>query len=626
MSDFVFLDFETPYCEKSKFSLQKQTYEQYIRDERFFVHGLGYKINDGPTLYVYGDNNIRSTLLKLFPPGNQNILVAHNTLFDGAVLSWYYKLQAATYYCTQSMARAIWNQLSNSLAEVVKRCCPDDNTLRKTKELESFNGILRPLTDKEQETLGAYCKNDINIMFASFAVMYRWLPEISFTIMDISLQGFIHPGFILDRTRVEKYLEQVTKEKNDAVATSGLPESILSSNDQFAEWIIAQGISFSKIPSPTPKNPNNEKWPLAQNSQEFIAIQADNPQHADVWNARLLVKSTIERSRALRLLDHAQISHINTDGTIALPLTFAAAHTKRFGGTNKINPQNFKRGSELRKALCAPPGYLVGVADLSNIEARVLAWLADEFEILEAFARKEDQYIRFAESVFKRPLTKEDNPTERHVGKVCELGLGFGMAAQTLRLTLAGGAMGGPRLYFSMQECIEMVYTFRSRHASTVAYWKFLDRMLMGMCQEGFHYEHKGIIFEYRRVTLPNGMIMNYPDLQGHENPNGGYDFTYYNGKFHTKIYGGKFCENITQAFAQAIIWAQMGEIQPYLKMKGGRIFLQVHDELVFLIPVTVAEEALQHVLYLMRIAPPFCNDGTLVLDAEGGLDNNYSK
>ena len=365
---------------------------------------------------------------------------------------------------------------------------------------------------------------------------------------------------------------------------------------------------------------------MAKDAPEFEAIQADYPEHEKVWEARVKVKSTIERTRSQRLLDHAKPSHINPNGTIALPLAFCSAHTKRFGGTNKINAQNFTRGSELRKSLCAPEGFLVGVGDLSNVEARVLAYLAQATELLRAFANKEDIYAQFASDVYGKPVDKDD--IERFVGKVCILGLGFGMSAKTLRLTLAKGALGGPKIHFSMQKCYDLVYKYRHNYNAIPTFWEFLDRMLYGMCQKDFYHEHLGIIFEYQRVTLPNGMVLNYPELTADPDGDGRWQYTYWNGKFYTKIYGGKFAENITQALAQAILWAQMAAIQDYLDELGevcGRILLQVHDEIVMLLPIELAEEALEHVLCLMRITPPFCGP-ELVLDAEGGLDTVYSK
>ena len=108
-------------------------------------------------------------------------------------------------------------------------------------------------------------------------------------------------------------------------------------------------------------------------------------------------------------------------------------HTGRFGGTEKINMQNLPRGSEIRKSLIAPEGRLVYVADLSNIEARMLAWLAEEQDLLQAFARDDDVYSQFASQVFGRDINKYDHP-ERFVGKTAILGLGYGMGANKFKL------------------------------------------------------------------------------------------------------------------------------------------------------------------------------------------------
>ena len=154
------------------------------------------------------------------------------------------------------------------------------------------------------------------------------------------------------------------------------------------------------------------------------------PQFQHVWDARKAVKSRIAETRAQRFIDAT-----HDDGTISVPLRYYAAHTGRFGGTEKINMQNMPRNSELRKALCAPPGHLVFVADLSNIEARMLAWLADEDDLLAQFAAGDDIYSNLATEIYGRPINKHDDPTERFVGKTAVLGLGYGMGANKFRAT-----------------------------------------------------------------------------------------------------------------------------------------------------------------------------------------------
>ena len=74
----------------------------------------------------------------------------------------------------------------------------------------------------------------------------------------------------------------------------------------------------------------------------------------------------------------------------------------------------------------APPGQRLYIADLSNIEARMLAWLAKEYDLVQAFATGRDVYCEFASQIYGRTITKDDN-LERYVGKTAILGLGYGM-------------------------------------------------------------------------------------------------------------------------------------------------------------------------------------------------------
>lgn len=621
--NFVFLDFETAYS--SEYSLTKMTYEQYIRDERFRVHGLSYKVNDGETFYVYG-GMVRDTLRDLFPGGNDNIMIAHNAMFDGAIASWVYGVKAKKYYCTEAMSRALWNQRSANLETTAESCFPDDPTIRKGHELEQFKGRLEALSNEDQATLGGYCINDTEVMFKCFSAMYRWLPDDFFGVMDIVLQMFINPVFVLDRDMVVKYLDELEVSTAKAIEESGLPRKILASNEQFAEWILSKGMKFEQVPSPTPTKPDNMKWPLAKNAVEFLDLQAENPNYAHVWRGRTAAKSTIEISRSRRVLEHAEVGQLNPHGLIALPLKVSAAHTHRLGGTNKVNPQNFKRKSPLRYALKAPPGQAVVVADASNIESRMLAWVAEETTILEAYRQKRDLYCEFATDVFGRTIVKDLDVTERFVGKVCELGLGFQMAHRTLQRTLAGGAMGGPQLFFPTEDCRRFVNTFRAKHPQTVRLWNRAQGFIQAMAEQHTYLEYKCLVIEHQRIRLPDGLYLNYPGLRGVENVNGGYDFEYWNGDYFTNIYGGKLVENVVQALAQCLLRWHMLKIMEELDTLHGRIALQVHDEIVAVVAEPHAPDLLKFMLATMRTQPDWLNDGTLVLDAEGGFAANYSK
>lgn len=623
----VVIDYESAYSTKDKYSLKYQTYEEYLKDPRFLVHGVGIKVGSNDTEYLHNPEQIEAYLTELFPEDNNVLLIGHNLVFDATILHWKYGLKPAAYACTERMSNGIWQQRSASLDAVAKSCFPDDPTKRKTKELEQFDGVLRPLTDDEQAILAPYCVNDVDLTFDCFAQMWAWLPDIFFTVMDIATRMFVEPAFVLDEQMIKDYLKELDDTEEELVRASGIARDVLSSNEKFAQWLVKHGVTISKIPSPTEKNPHNTKWPLARNAPEFVALQTKYPELAHIWDARLAVKSTLDQKRCLRMLSHAEEIGHKKRGQLALALNTSAAHTHRFGGTNKLNSLNLKRASPQRRALTAPDGYGIGVTDSSQIEARELSWVAGETRDLEAFARGEDLYSHFAERVFSRPVSK-DTPQERHVGKVCKLGLGYRMGGARLQGSLAVGALGGPRLFYSLGECTGFVAVYRQEHPNIRQLWTLADGWLVKMAAKNTKpEEYKNILIEHKRIRLPNGMYLNYPGLKGEiDNQQGRYVFTYQgkHGK-RTFIHGGVLVENIIQALAQATLWYFMVKIENYLRSIGGRIILQVHDEIVMLIPLDHIEEAMAKVHAIMCTTPYFFDD-TLVLDAESAWDKCYSK
>ena len=114
----VTLDFETYYDSKT-YSLSKMTTEEYVRDPRFHVIGVGIKIDNGPTHWYAGADADRAIEAIDW---SQVIAVAHNALFDAAVLRWYFGQKPARWFCTLKAARALFGlDCSMSLAAVAER-------------------------------------------------------------------------------------------------------------------------------------------------------------------------------------------------------------------------------------------------------------------------------------------------------------------------------------------------------------------------------------------------------------------------------------------------------------------------------------------------------------------------
>lgn len=203
----------------------------------------------------------------------------------------------------------------------------------------------------------------------------------------------------------------------------GATDADLASNDRFAELLRSMGVEPpTKKKRPTAKTPNpvGDNYAFAKTDALFQAmLNGDREDVALLCEARLKVKSTTERTRAQRFLD------IAGRGTLPVPLNYYGAATGRYTASrgSAINMQNLKRGSFLRKAIMAPQGHQLVVGDLSQIEPRVLAWLADYDAMLDIFRSGQDVYAQFGAQMFNTPgLTKESHPALRQSAKSALLG------------------------------------------------------------------------------------------------------------------------------------------------------------------------------------------------------------
>lgn len=330
--------------------------------------------------------------------------------------------------------------------------------------------------------------------------------------------------------------------------------------------------------------------------------------------------------------DYSLVDH---DGLVYCPTTetgyflvrqngkiVVTGNTGRWGGNNKMNMQNLTRGGELRLSILAPAGYHVCVADSGQIEARVNAWLWGQDDLLEAFRDADnggalDAYCRFASEVYRRQITKDDK-TERFVGKVCVLGLGYQMGAAKLQMTLAKGALGGPPIYLSEAECQNIVRLYRRKNHRIARGWDICNQIIEDMAA-GRQGSHGPLVWEKETIWLPNGMALKYPDLRSKLNDKGYIEWTYQAKDMRKKIYGGLLCENLVQALARIIVGYQMLDID-----KVARAVMTTHDEVVTIARKASAPGVVKKMLAIMRTPLDWCP--TIPLNAEGGHDFNYSK
>lgn len=277
----------------------------------------------------------------------------------------------------------------------------------------------------------------------------------------------------------------------------------------------------------------------------------------------------------------------------------------------------------IRTAFIAPYNTRLIVSDFSAIEARVVAWLANEKWRLEVFTTHGKIYEASASQMFKVPIAEitKENPL-RQKGKIAELALGYGGGPNALI------TMGALKQGLTEPELKPLVDAWRNANPSIVRFWKALESAAITSVETGTRQSVKpGIHFFCKNsvlfIELPSGRRLSYmrPKLsQGQYGPSLSYEGVNQTKKLWLRenTYGGKLCENVTQAIARDCLMHSMLRIHA----AGYKTIMHVHDELVIEMPDGVG--SLKEVESIMSEA--FSWSMGLPLGADGFEGNYYKK
>lgn len=604
--DLITIDFETYY--DKDFSLRKVTTEEYIRSGLFEVIGLGVKVNNGPTEWASGTHEELKAWLQSSFNWADSAVLAHNTMFDGAILSWHFGIIPRAWLDTLCMGRALHGvEVGGSLAALAERY----KLGQKGNEVVNAMGKRRMhFSADDLSRYGDYCINDVELTHKLFQRMVRRFPKQELRVIDTTLRMFIEPILELDAQLLEDHLRDTQGRKENLLRDAGVSKDDLMSNNKFADLLISVGVQPPTKTSPTT---GKETWAFAKSDEEFKALlEHDNPDVQALVNARLGNKSTLEETRTQRFIDIAK------RGALPVPIRYYAAHTGRFGGDDKINLQNLpsrgKDANKLKKAIVAPAGYKIIDADSAQIEARVLAWLAQQDDLVESFAKQEDVYKKMASAIYgvaESDVTKD----QRFVGKTTILGAGYGMGAVKFQAQLQG--MG---VTVELEEARRIIDIYRRTNDAIVRLWREAQNMLVNLSRgDTATLGRKGVLEVVpaeSAIRLPSGLLMRYDDLQFTPSEKG-VEFHYKTRKGRTRIYGGKVIENVCQAIARCIIAEQMLKIS-----KRYRVVLTVHDAIAVCVRDVDVEDAQAYVEECMRWVPEWAEG--LPLNCESGVGQSY--
>ncbi|MCQ2772846.1 MAG: DNA polymerase [Bacilli bacterium] len=639
------LDLET----YSSVNLQKSGVYPYVEAPDFQILIAAVSVNgEEPIVYdlASGDQLPDEIIAAIKAEGV--LKKSYNCSFERICLSRYLGYQTGEYLSPKSwqdtMILALYNGLPRSLKQVGEVLNLTDKKMEEGKDLIRYfcvpckptksNGFRTrnlPIHDsKKWSTMLAYCKRDV-VTEMEIEDRLKNYPVPDFVWDEFYLDQKINDtGILVDVDLIDNAiaLDDTSKEE----LTSSMKELTELDNpnsvSQLKTWLSEQGVDVSSL------------------GKKDVEKYAENFSGTDIGQMmelrKMLSKSSIKKYYAMK-------TALCSDKRIRGMFGFYGAKTGRWV-SRIVQLQNLRRNdledldearelvrlgrkeaitalyddipdtlSQLvRTAFVAKPGCKFAVADFSAIECRVVAWLAGEQWVLDAFANNEDIYCATAEKMFHVPVKKHgENGELRQKGKQCTLSCSYGGGAQAMI------AMGALEAGMEQEELAPLVATWRDANPNIVKFWWDIDKAIKH-CIVYKSKERVGkVSVEYRNgmlfITLPSGRRLSYVKPKLDYNKFGTESVVYWAldmSKKWSRIesYGPKFVENITQAVARDILMNSM------INLKEFNIVAHVHDELIIEVP----EDAdLDYICSIMGKAPAWA-DG-LVLRADG-YDTKYYK
>lgn len=622
----VTIDFETYY--DREYSLSKITTEEYVRSPQYETIGFAIKVNAEPTVWVPRPQ--AEQYLRNFD-WTDAMVVAQNTAFDGAIMAWRYGIKPAVWIDIMGMSRALFpHEKSHSLKSQAERMGVG---VKGEEVLLAIGKRYKDFGPEELHRYGMYCINDVDLTYKLFTLyMGMGFPKIEMRLIDLTLRLFIEPELTLDAPHLRAHLVDVKERKQalleavrdhmlkdadpeyvHAIYTEGMDgiKKLLMSNDKFAKALESLGVT-----PPTKISPTTGKiaYAFAKTDEAFKALQEHDDERVQALvEARLGNKTTLEETRTERFIG------MSSRGKFPVPLRYYGAHSGRWSGQDSVNLQNLpSRGNnagKIKKAIMAPEGYVVIDCDSAQIEARTLAWLAGQDDLVQAFKDKQDVYKLMASKIYSVPTDAVDK-TQRQVGKTVVLGAGYGVGHKKLQMFLKTQA----GVEVTLEEAKRIIDTYRSSSSRIADLWYEAGEGLHALYnKQTLTIDAVGLVkaIPGKGLTLPSGLFIQYPNLRRETDGEGKTNFVYTSKGLPVKIYGGKVVENFTQAIARCIVAEQMLRVS-----KRYKVVLTVHDAVAIIAKEDEADVAQAYLDECMSWNPKWA--AGLPLSCESGVGKSY--
>ena len=482
-------------------------------------------------------------------------------------------------------------------------------------------------TKDKLDTLVAYCRQDVRTEL-SVAEVLNEMPDSERRLYQLD-QRINDRGVKVDRDLIERVskLANSASENIDAEIkrlTNGQVKAATNAMDLTA-WLRGYGLNVNSVDKQTVTRMLNIDG-LHPIIKQVLKLRQDGAKSSTAkYDAMLNAADADDRMRGL--------------------LMYHGAATGRWSG-RLVQPQNFprplKKNDELetiiaklkadedvsehgagtviasdllRSMLVAEDGHRLMFADYSAIEARVLAWVAGQNDLVETFRKGGDVYKEMASAIYNKSVDAiSDN--ERQVGKMAILGCGYGMGGK--RFAEQCASMG---IKVDEDEAKRIVAVYREKNNRIAQYWRDVEQDFVDMVKEAGRVRSV-------ELPLPSGRSLTYhnPRIIQRETPWGAMRDTAQVDTLNSVtrqwvsqiIWGGLLTENVVQATARDL----MATAMMALEVKGYNVILSVHDEIISEVPDNFG--SLDEMIDIMTQVPAWAKG--CPINAEGKEGKRYRK
>lgn len=673
----ITLDFET-YHDKD-YSLKDMSIVEYVCDPRFALTGLGGFISKQPfddpeNCRFFDPSSIGSAIAMLQDHYGDNLdgctIVGQNLMFDCMILCEKFGIIPPYTIDTLNLARHEDSRRPNKLE---KLCEYSDVGMQKGDNKWTKGLQWNDMSPTQQNKHAEYCRGDIITTTRLFRLLLPLLtnPVIELPLQQHTLEMYLRPRLAFDFDLADNLIIQMEAELEGILHKAAWTWKYRDKKHKTLIEVIRSAKFVKALAEVLPKG---ESVPMKRGKKGNIPALAKTDEalqyllHHSKQEVRELIEARVGAKswptwikRLQSMINQAKLR----DGKLGIPLNYYAGHTGRWGGTQNINPQNLPgRGragegthpllQQIRNCLITPPGYVLGIVDLAQIEARDLAWFAGQNDLLEGFKNGEDVYSDFAITLFRSPVRKarKSDPSEiqtllkirRGFGKDAILGCGYGMGAIKFHTRCLSNNDLKPSFDsgdFDFAFIDTLIKTYRKKYKKIPEFWTAVEKAFRWVTK----YPHEGMWyvpqfaksdgFSWARckgeaipfllhfyndnsvvnIQLPSGRCLKYPGARIVKDR--------YNGSIkhqHGHEWGGSLVENIIQAssrdiFAEGILAVEKA---------GYSVVMHSHDEIICLLKKKTAEKDLEKIIEIICHNPSWCKD--LPLAAEGELSEFYKK